>query len=175
MVPNAAGTDGNRVGNVIYSPAQMDILTLLFGAANDSNGNLTHQSLYAGCSTIEDALEVDKETYFLGYASDFCAFIEGDFTATEADAEGRVAVGDDLSFTKNWNYQIGSGDFEKAKSLQTIEKYKEYKNEYDNIYGFASALVGGDMYRINTLSTGKKENNSDSTRHINPGNNKDNN
>lgn len=171
MVPNAAGTDGNQVGNVIYSPAQMDILTLLFGAENDSNGNLTHQALYAGCETIEETLEVDKETYFLGYASDFCAFIEGDFTATEADAEGRVAVGGDLSFTKSWNYQIGSGDYEKAKSLQTIDKYKEYKNEYDNIYGFASALVGGDMYRINTLSTGSKDKNSDSTRHINPGDN----
>ncbi|MBQ4534607.1 MAG: hypothetical protein IJA18_05345, partial [Ruminococcus sp.] len=58
MVPNAAGTDGNQVGNVIYSPAQMDILTLLFGAENDSNGNLTHQALYAGCETIEETLEV---------------------------------------------------------------------------------------------------------------------
>ncbi len=154
MVPNAAGVDGNQVGDVTYSPAQMDILTLLFGAANDGSGNLTHQALYAGCETIEEALEVDKETYFLGYASDFCAFIEGDFTATEADAEGRVAVGGDLSFTPKgnsiWNYQVGSGDYATMKPLQSISGYEEY----NNMYGFASALVGGKMFRINTLSTG---------------------
>lgn len=150
LVSNAAGTDGNVINNVTYSPAQMDILTLLFGAANDGTGNLTHQDLYAGCTTIEEALEVDKETYFLGYASDFCAFIEGDFTATEADAEGRVAVGGDLSFKQKWNYQLGSGDYATMKPLQSISGYEEY----NNMYGFASALVGGKMSRINTLSTG---------------------
>ena len=155
MVPNAAGTDGNgangnEVNGVTYSPAQMDILTLLFGAANDSSGKLVHQDLYAGCTTIEEALEVDKETYFLGYASDFCAFIEGDFTATDADAEGRIAVGGDLSFTKEWNYQVGSGDYEVMKPLQNVQ----WADDYRNVFGFASALVGGKMSRINTLSTG---------------------
>ena len=166
MIPNAAGADGNKVGNITYNPEKMDVLALLFGGTVDENGKLIAQDIYKGCTDLESALEVDKETYFLGFASDFCAFIEGDFTATEADAEGRIAVGGNLSFKKNWNYQIGSGDYEVMSPLDEIEHCEDYRN----IYGFASALVGGQMYRINTLSTGKKENNDkwgDTTRHTN--------
>ena len=150
MLDNYAEKDGNVVNGYTYSPAQMDLFTLLFGATVDENGELVAQDWYAGKTNLDDALDAEKAEYFLGYASDFCAFIEGDFTATEADAEGRVAVGGDLVFTKDWNYQIGSGDYVTMKPLGQIENY----DEYDNIYGFASALVGGKMVRINTLSTG---------------------
>ena len=150
MLENYAGKSTNIVDGYTYSPQQMDLFTLLFGATVDENGNLVAQDWYAGKTKLDDALDAEKAEFFLGYASDFCAFIEGDFTATEADAEGRVAVGGDLVFTKDWNYQIGSGDYVTMKPLGQIENY----DEYDNIYGFASALVGGKMVRINTLSTG---------------------
>ncbi|MDD6059698.1 MAG: glycoside hydrolase family 9 protein [Ruminococcus sp.] len=170
LVPNAAGTSGNIANGVTYSPAQMDILALLFGGTVDKDGNLIPQDIYKDCTSVEDALEVDKETYFLGFASDFCAFIEGDFTATDADAEGRVAVGGNLRFDwdeRKWNYQIGSGDYEVMSPLDRVE----WTDDYRNVYGFASALVGGQMFRINTLSTGNKNNNKTDYRHINPGNN----
>ncbi len=169
-VPNAAGTSGNIANGVTYTPAQMDILTLLFGGTVDEKGNLIPQDIYKDCTSVEDALEVDKETYFLGFASDFCAFIEGDFTATDADAEGRVAVGGNLRFDwdeRPWNYQIGSGDYEVMSPLDEVK----WTDDYRNVYGFASALVGGQMFRINTLSTGNKDNNKTDYRHINPGNN----
>ena len=169
-VPNAAGESGNIANGVTYAPKEMDILALLFGGTVDENGYLIPQDIYKDCTSVEDALEVDKETYFLGFASDFCAFIEGDFTATDADAEGRVAVGGNLRFDwddRKWNYQIGSGDYEVMSPLDEVK----WTDDYRNVYGFASALVGGQMFRINTLSTGDKKNNKTDYRHINPGNN----
>ncbi len=166
MIPNAASADGNKVGNITYTPAQMDVLALLFGGTVDENGVLKLQDIYEGCKTVDDALEVDKETYFLGFASDFCAFIEGDFTATDADAEGRVAVGGNLRFdweSRKWNYQIGSGDYEVMSPLDEVK----WTDDYRNVYGFASALVGGQMFRINTLSTGNSANNKETGRHLN--------
>ena len=142
---NAANANGNQVGDIIYSPLEADLLTLIFG---------TGQNLewLEGCDTLDEALAAAKSEYFLGLASDFCAFIEGDFTATEADAEGRVAVGGNLSFkpiegNSIWNYQIASGDYASMVPL-------EQTDNYEGKYGFASALVGGKLFRINTLSTG---------------------
>lgn len=169
-VQNAARESGNIANGVTYAPKEMDILALLFGGTVDENGYLIPQDIYKDCASVEDALEVDKETYFLGFASDFCAFIEGDFTATDADAEGRVAVGGNLRFDwddRKWNYQIGSGDYEVMSPLDEVK----WTDDYRNVYGFASALVGGQMFRINTLSTGDKKNNKTDYRHINPGNN----
>ncbi|MBE6859600.1 MAG: choice-of-anchor A family protein, partial [Ruminococcus sp.] len=166
MVSNAAGTSGNIANGVTYTPAQMDVLALLFGGTVDEDGVLKLQDIYEGCKTVDEALEVDKETYFLGFASDFCAFIEGDFTATDADAEGRVAVGGNLRFDwddRKWNYQIGSGDYEVMSPLDEVK----WTDDYRNVYGFASALVGGQMFRINTLSTGNSANNKESGRHLN--------
>lgn len=142
---NAANANGNQVGDIIYSPLEADLLTLIFG---------TGQNLewLEGCDTLDEALAAAKSEYFLGLASDFCAFIEGDFTATEADAEGRVAVGGNLSFkpiegNSIWNYQVASGDYASMVPL-------EQTDNYEGKYGFASALVGGKLFRINTLSTG---------------------
>lgn len=166
MVSNAAGESGNIANGVTYAPKEMDVLALLFGGTVDEDGVLKLQDIYEGCKTVDDALEVDKETYFLGFASDFCAFIEGDFTATDADAEGRVAVGGNLRFDwddRKWNYQIGSGDYEVMSPLDEVK----WTDDYRNVYGFASALVGGQMFRINTLSTGNSANNKESGRHLN--------
>lgn len=100
--------------------------------------------------TVDDAMAAALQQYLLGIASDFCAFIENDFTATEADAEGRVAVGGNLSFKGDWNYQIGSGDYAKMTSLINTDNYSGASSRV----GFAHVLCGGKLDRINTLSTG---------------------
>lgn len=157
MLPNAFNDDANEYDGYTYSPKEMDLYTLLFGASVNSDGELVPQSWYEDCIDtttgkldINKALDADAAEFFLGYASDFCAFIEGDFTATEADAEGRLFIGGDLSFKKNWNYQIGSGDYGNFTPMNETE-------EYTGIFGYASAVVGGKLYRINTLSTGRSD------------------
>lgn len=146
---NAAKEDGNIVNSVTYSPKEVELLKLLFGVKNDG----TPLDWMKDASTLDEALRAAEDEYFLGMASDFCAFIEGDFVPTEADAEGRVAVGGNLMFQQTgssiWNYQIASGDYQ---SMTPIHK----TGPYQGITGFASALVGGKLYRINTLSTGNK-------------------
>lgn len=150
---NAAGEDGNIVSKdekeTVYSPKEAELLTLLFGKNSDG----TSLAWLKDATTLDEALSAAEDEYFLGMASDFCAFIEGDFIPTEADAEGRVAVGGDLMFKQTgsniWNYQIASGDYQSMTPIQDTGPYK-------GITGFASALVGGKMYRINTLSTGNK-------------------
>ena len=144
---NAAGRDDHVFGEdenaIVYSPNNVPLYVLLFGEGDSRNWVDPTKSL-------EENLEIANSEYFLGFASDFCAFIEGDFKATEADAEGRVAVGGDIIFTKDWNYQIGSGDYVTMKPLDEIAGY----TEYENVSGYASAIVGGKMVRVNTLSTG---------------------
>lgn len=137
---NAAGADGNIVDGITYSPSEMSMKTLLIGEG-------TGVAWADGCSTVDEIMNAAMDEYFLGIANDFCAFIEGDFTATEADAEGRVAIGGDLTFTKDWNYQVGSGDYASMTHLSSTDNYAEIAN-------FASVIVGGKMVRINTLSTG---------------------
>lgn len=137
---NAAGEDGNIVDGITYSPSEMSLKTLLIGEG-------TGVAWADGCSTVDEIMNAAMDEYFLGIANDFCAFIEGDFTATEADAEGRVAIGGDLTFTKDWNYQVGSGDYASMTHLSSTDNYAEIAN-------FASVIVGGKMVRINTLSTG---------------------
>ena len=105
VLENAAGIDAHiftyvvdgQSQQVTYSPRDMELITLLFGAGDSL-------SWLDNCETVDEAMRAAQGEYFLGLASDFCAFIENDFTATEADAEGRVAVGGNLLFSKNWNY-----------------------------------------------------------------------
>lgn len=140
MLTNAAGEDGNIVNGTVYSPSQMSLKTLLIGEGSGV-------AWADGCNTVDEIMNAAMDEYFLGIANDFCAFIEGDFTATEADAEGRVAIGGDLSFTNDWNYQVGSGDYATMTHLSSTDNYAEIAN-------FASAIIGGKIVRINTLSTG---------------------
>lgn len=167
MLDNYAKESANVVDGYTYSPAKMDLFTLLFGAGVNNEGELIPLKWYkddeGNVLSLDAALEAAASEYFLGFANDFCAFIEGDFTATEADAEGRLFIGGDLSFKKNWNYQIGSGDYGNFTPMNETE-------EYTNLYGYASAVVGGKLYRINTLSTGHTDHvdrNPDPDRHQN--------
>lgn len=146
---NAAGEDGNIVKDVTYSPQQVGLLTLLFG--KKKNGEPL--DWLKNVTTLDAALRAAEDEYFLGMASGFCAFIEGDFVPTDADAEGRVAVGGNLMFRQSgstiWNYQIASGDYQSMTPIEST-------GPYQGVTGFASALAGGKLYRINTLSSGNK-------------------
>lgn len=147
---NAAGEAGNIVGGVTYSPEQVGLLTLLFGQKTDGEP----LDWLEDVTTLDAALRAAEDEYFLGMASDFCAFIEGDFIPTDADAEGRVAAGGNLMFQQTesnyWNYQIASGDYQSMTPIQDT-------GPYHGITGFASALAGGKLFRINTMSSGNKD------------------
>ncbi|MGN0647510.1 MAG: glycoside hydrolase family 9 protein [Oscillospiraceae bacterium] len=147
---NAAGEAGNIVGGVTYSPEQVGLLTLLFGQKTDGEP----LDWLEDVTTLDVALRAAEDEYFLGMASDFCAFIEGDFIPTDADAEGRVAAGGNLMFQQTesnyWNYQIASGDYQSMTPIQDT-------GPYQGITGFASALAGGKLFRINTMSSGNKD------------------
>jgi len=133
------GGKNEEPGNA-YSPASVTLKTLLFGDGTGTNW-------LKGNETLDQALAKAEDEYFLGLASDFCAFINEDFTAFEADAEGRMAVGGDLKFEGRWNYQIGSGDFASLTPLTQTD-------DYYNRSGFAHIICGGKLFRINTVSTG---------------------
>lgn len=139
MLTNAAGEDGNVVDGTSYSKSEMSDVTLLVG------DNIP----WAEGLTSEQVIEEAKNQYFLGIAHDFCAFIEGNFEPKAADAEGRVAVGGDLTFISDckWNYQVGSGDYGSAKPLNNTISYEGNAN-------YAHVIVGGKIVNINTMSTG---------------------
>ena len=147
-IENYIKNNGNVVDGIVYSPREADLITLLFGGGENAEwlGN---------CTTVDEALDLVAEDYFLGLASDFCAFIEEDFTVYAADAEGRVAVGGDLSFKGNWNYQIGSGDYSRMTALLETDNYMDSGAGVTKgvFQGYAHVLCGGRLYRINTLST----------------------
>lgn len=147
-VYNAFGADANYDAktDTYYSPESVPLYTLLFG----ETANPADHWVDSGASLEDNLLRVGQE-YFLGYASDFCAFIEGDFIAYDADAEGRMFVGGDLIFRgqpggEEWNYQVGAGDY--GHSIPIWET-----DEYDGITGFASGIIGGKVYRLGTMTT----------------------
>ena len=144
---NGVSTGANEVNGKIYSPASVSLKTLLFGDGTGTNW-------LKGDETLDQALAKAEDEYFLGLASDFCAFINEDFTAFEADAEGRMAVGGNLSFKGEWNYQIGSGDYASVTPLTDTDEYSGEDNQRRN---FAHVLCGGKLYRVNTIGTGNKE------------------
>jgi len=147
QINNSIIADANEVNGITYSPASVSLKTLLFGDGTGTNW-------LTGEETLDQALAKAEDEYFLGLASDFCAFINEDFTAFEADAEGRMAVGGDLKFEGRWNYQIGSGDY---ASVTPLTETDEYQGEDNERYGFAHVLCGGKLYRVNTISTGNAD------------------
>ena len=143
VVSNSCRADDNIVNGTVWSPENAKLLTLLFGEG-------TGTQWLNGAQTLEDALKKAEDEYFLGLASDFCALTKGNFTVYHADAEGRLAIGGDLTFNNVWNYQVGSGDFAHLKPMPTTDSYTEDNQRT----GFAHLICGGKLYRINTISTG---------------------
>lgn len=139
--------DANTVDGVTYSPATQKLYTLLFGEPKENKTHWVDEN-----KSLDANLEIANEEFFLGFASDFCAFIENDFEAFDADAEGRVFIGGDLIFNGNpevgeWNYQVGAGDFGQFIPLTETD-------EYENTHNFASGIIGGKVFRLGTLTTG---------------------
>lgn len=138
MVENYAKADGNDG----KSPQQLSEVTLLIGDPVETE---TREWL-KGCETAEQVIEAIKKEYFLGIASDFCVFLKEDFTPTNSDAEGRVAVGGNVKFDGGYNYQIGSGDYEDPKTaLELVGNYADFT-------GFASLITNGTIENINTYN-----------------------
>ncbi len=146
----------DAAGSEYYNPAAVPLYTLLFGELDQEaiKDNKTHW-VEPGASLDANLQKASKE-FFLGFASDFCAFIEGDFIAYDADAEGRMFVGGDLIFNGNsevgeWNYQVGAGDYGHFDPISQTD-------EYGDLTGFASGIIGGKVYRLGTMGTGASAN-----------------
>lgn len=140
MVENYAKADGNDG----QSPQYLSEVALIIGEPVD--GNETRDWLQ-GCETAQNVIEAAKKKYFLGIASDFCVFLKEDFTPTDSDAEGRVAVGGNVNFIKAnqyWQYMIGNGDFETNTHLIKTDNYLGWKN-------FAHLITNGTITNISLL------------------------
>ena len=138
MITNAYGDDANDG----KSPKELSDVTLLIGDGTD---------WAKGCNSAAEVIEAAKAKYFLGIASDFCVFLEGNFKPKDSDAEGRVAAGGDVIFQSAWNYQIGNGDYASGTALTKTDNYLEKTN-------FAHLITNGKVQKINTISQGKDGN-----------------
>ena len=132
--------NGGVDANDRYSKGQLSEVSLLIGDGVEWAAN---------CKNANDVIEAAKRKYFLGIASDFCIFLESNFNPSNADAEGRVAVGGDVNFTGSWNYQIGNGDYTSGTALKNTDNYT-------GVTDFAHAIANGKIKNINTLSQGKE-------------------
>lgn len=95
-------------------------------------GSNTENPIYG--NSVQEVISKADATYALGIASQFCVFLNEDFTEWQADAEGRVAVGGDVYFKDQYgSYSIAKGDFNNKVSLQKLL----------NNSGFASLVLGG--------------------------------
>jgi len=127
--------NGGQTANNGYSLGQLSEVALLIGEGDNERLEWTKN-----CKTAKDVVEAAKNEYFLGIASDFCVFLEGDFNIKDADAEGRVAVGGSFEYARldnnKWNYQLGAGDYGNNKALIETSNYLGVKN-------FAHLIIGG--------------------------------
>lgn len=142
MLQNYSGTDGNKVNEVTYSPKEMSVKDLLIGYTSNDE---TH-SWANGCTTAAEIIESAKRQYFLGIAYDFCVFLENNFEPTDADAEGRVAVGGNIIKKDGGNYQIGAGDYGTNTALKDTDNYTGITN-------FAHLIANGYIGRVDPYGT----------------------
>lgn len=125
--------NGGKDGNSGYSKGSLSEVALLIGEGH----NWVEE---AGCETASDVIEAAKKKYFLGIASDFCVFVEGDFKPTDSDAEGRIAIGGNFIPDTDWgSYQIGAGDYGNNILLHNLSAYRGIKD-------FAHAIVNGKRF-----------------------------
>ncbi len=102
-------------------------------------------------ATIEETIRNANATYAIGIASQFCIFLDGDFTTTDADAEGRVAVSGNVD-GRNWDtwyYEIGNGDWYTRVGLDVLL----------NDSGYAHVISNGSNFKHVNVSSGAAPNN----------------
>ena len=92
---------------------------------------------------LAQTLQNYTDTYAMGIASQFSVFVEGDFTVTDSDTEGRVAVGGDLTFALPWgtSYSFGKGDYDNRKDLRDVIGNS----------GFAHIIMNGNLVGNSTF------------------------
>ncbi len=74
-----------------------------------------------GATTVDDAIDKADRAYALGIASQFCVFVEGNFTAYGSDTEGRIAAGGIINATSGaGQYEAGNGDHGSRISLDRL-------------------------------------------------------
>lgn len=104
----------------------------------------TDVTLLVGKNTQEEfqfadtdaAVAYYNQNYLLGIASQFCVFLDGDFTVYQSDSEGRVAVSGDLSVQTPWgSYVIGKGDYANGTALSSLISDSD----------FARLILGGSI------------------------------
>ncbi|MGN0593147.1 MAG: collagen-binding domain-containing protein, partial [Ruminococcus sp.] len=134
-------TDGTPVNNLSASDYDMiSDVDLLVGHGHPLSEN---------AESLEKVVANADAAYFLGIASQFAVFLNGDMEVTAADSEGRTAVAGNMISTavggdgKYYNYQAGDGDYGSKIALADLD-------EYNGITKFAHVIVGGTtMGRIN--------------------------
>lgn len=147
-----------------FSPVGDILSTKLFNTTNGmvnnvakDNNTLSQKQLLVGdgcpwaenLTTADEVIAEAKKNYFLGIASEFCLFLEGDFNTKQADCEGRAAIGGNVKTEcKNdkgelYNYQFGDGDYGHTKPLTDLE-------EYQGLTNYASLITNGWFINVNT-------------------------
>lgn len=130
LVYNIANANGNND----YSKQSLTEVQLLIGDLSE-NPDESLSYIVNGSKSAADVITKARSKYFLGIASDFCVFLEGDFKPKDADTEGRVAIGGNI-ISDSGDYQIGAGDFGNNKVLDQTADYYNRKN-------FAHIIMGG--------------------------------
>lgn len=115
---NAAKTVSNLTGT-----NETEDVTLLIGEKSSLRGE-----------TVEQTIQNVNDAYALGIASQFCVFLDGDFTEYDSDAEGRVAIAGDFYFKDQYSsYAMGKGDYLHHVNLKDLL----------NDTGYANVIMGG--------------------------------
>ena len=106
-----------------------DVVLLVGSNPTDPSG-----APYGQFRTVDDAVSTFESDYFLGIASQFCVFLNGNFTETNSDAEGRVAIGGDMYIHDQYkSYAIAKGDYVNNVSLHNLLSNN----------GYAGLILGG--------------------------------
>ncbi|MBR6792022.1 MAG: choice-of-anchor A family protein [Ruminococcus sp.] len=131
-----------------------DDVTLLVGETNPIRGE-----------TVAETLAKAEGTYALGIASQFAAFVKDDFTATDSDVEGRLAVGGDL-LGMSWNgdtwfYEVGNGIYKEENGINGDDEFSA-DTGLDVVLGttgYAHVIAtGGSIQKVNITSGDAKTN-----------------
>ncbi|MBR6243512.1 MAG: hypothetical protein IKQ90_08465, partial [Ruminococcus sp.] len=134
---------GIPLANVLKADAAEPLPNLSEDSQRDDVVLLVGSGSPLAATTVEETLANAEAEYALGIASQFCVFLQDNFIVSESDAEGRLAVGGSIDFTVNnndWQYNIGKGDFNTQKTLNSLTGVTNYAhviwgakgNDYDD-------------------------------------------
>ncbi len=147
IVAAAAMAVTSTVSGISGISAGATELTSLSGAKTTTDVKLLSGEgnvLSDGASTVSDVIANADKTYLIGIASQFCVFLQSDFTVSEADSEGRVAIGGNFTFTGGWDYQIGQGDYASRTALDHLTNINGQAIYYP---GAAHLIMAGDRFQ----------------------------